>query len=160
MDTKNIAYSVVMDKILAELDKGVIPWRRSWKGSKPFNAITKKFYRGINLFLLMSDFSDPRWLTFKQVQELKGTVKKGSKSTGIVFWQMKKVIEALQDRRAWLLLKLAGWTGTTDCAAYHGVRKESAALAVAINLAETELTRRHIQIMEDSAQREAEREIA
>ena len=74
--------------------------------------------------------------------------------------QMKKVIEALQDRRAWLLLKLDGWTGSTDCGAYHGTRKESAALAVAINLAEIELTRRHIQIMEDSAQRQAERELA
>jgi antirestriction protein ArdC len=87
----NLAFTVVVERIMAELDKGNIPWKSSWTNNMPFNAVSKKLYRGINFFLLsMQDFADPRWLTFKQVQELKGTVKKGSKSTAVVFWSLKE----------------------------------------------------------------------
>ncbi len=55
-------YEIVTQRILAMLEKGVIPWRRPWKGSAPQNLITRKPYRGINAFILAfpaARFSSP-----------------------------------------------------------------------------------------------------
>ncbi len=41
----------------------------------------------------MSGFSSPYWFTFKQVQKLKGSVRKGEKSTAVVFWAMLEGID-------------------------------------------------------------------
>ena len=52
------------------------------------NFRTGKPYRGVNVLLLWSSpYSSPFWLTFKQAQELKGTVRKGEKGTQIVFYK-------------------------------------------------------------------------
>lgn len=83
-------YQAVTDKIIAELEKGNIPWRKPWKSDEcaPRNLITKKPYRGINVFLLgMAPYSSPYWLSFKQVKAKGGTVKKGEKATMVVFWK-------------------------------------------------------------------------
>lgn len=51
------------------------------------NAFSKRAYKGINSIVLgFARFSDPRWATFKQIAEHGGSVKKGQKSTPIVFW--------------------------------------------------------------------------
>jgi len=65
----------------------------------PKNALSKKPYRGVNIFLLAvtqqyAGYDSPYWLTYRQAQELGGNVKKGEKSTLIIFW---KQFEA-QDR--------------------------------------------------------------
>lgn len=58
----------------------------------PTNFISKNAYRGINEFLLMEQgnregvFANPYFLTFKQITELKGTLKKGSKGSMIVYF--------------------------------------------------------------------------
>jgi len=55
------------------------------------NAVSKKNYRGINLMLLsMNEFTDNRWVSYKQAQELGGHVKEGQKGTIITFWKMMK----------------------------------------------------------------------
>ncbi len=60
----------------------------------PRNFRTGKPYRGINVFLLWSSpYNSLLWLTFKQAQELKGTVRKGEKGTQIVFYKQ------LRDRK-------------------------------------------------------------
>jgi antirestriction protein ArdC len=56
-----------------------------------FNFKTKKPYRGINQLLLGGMFGtgaleNPYYLTFNQVKELKGTVKKGAKSYDAIFF--------------------------------------------------------------------------
>lgn len=57
-------------------------------GIFPRNFRTGKPYRGVNVFLLWSTpHSAPFWLTFKQAQELGGTVRKGEKGTQIVFYK-------------------------------------------------------------------------
>ena len=54
----------------------------------PKNLITKKEYRGVNLFLLNAmPYSSPYWLTFKQTQDKGGHVKKGERSTMVIFWK-------------------------------------------------------------------------
>ncbi|WP_299124186.1 zincin-like metallopeptidase domain-containing protein [uncultured Tenacibaculum sp.] len=56
----------------------------------PVNFISKKPYRGINHALLttfgMKSFENPYFLTFKQVEKLKGKIKKGSKSHEVVYF--------------------------------------------------------------------------
>jgi antirestriction protein ArdC len=83
-------YETVTLTILNSLNSGVVPWRKPWHSDAtlPTSLATGKPYRGINSFLLgITPYSDHRWLTFKQVQERGGQVKKGAKSTMVVFWK-------------------------------------------------------------------------
>lgn len=81
-------YQVVTDLILEKLEKGIIPWKKPWGDlGLPCNYLTKKPYRGINLWILISqEHSMPYYLTFKQAQQLGGRVKKGSKAIPICYW--------------------------------------------------------------------------
>lgn len=86
-------YDAVNDRILAQLEQGLIPWRKEWKvtghSGLPINFTTKKPYRGINVWLLgCSPFSDARWMTYKQAQSAGAQVRRGEKGTPIVFWSM------------------------------------------------------------------------
>ena len=45
-------YDIVTERILAELEKGQVPWHKPWRTLSPANLISKKPYRGINTFLL------------------------------------------------------------------------------------------------------------
>lgn len=84
----NNVYQYVTDRIIDELQKGIIPWKKSWHGEKAINYITRKEYQGINLLLLPYP---GEYMTFKQVTELNGKVKKGEKSNMIVYynWYIK-----------------------------------------------------------------------
>ena len=77
-------YQAVTDRIIAQLENGVIPWRKTWRGSEPINYVSRKAYRGINLLLLPYG---GEWLTFKQAKDAGGNVKKGEKSSIIVFYK-------------------------------------------------------------------------
>ena len=82
------SYDHVTDTIIKALEAGEVVWQKPWKSCKPANAITGKAYRGINPFLLALNgmtYSDHRWVTFKQAQELGGSVRKGEKGTWIVY---------------------------------------------------------------------------
>jgi antirestriction protein ArdC len=95
-------YQIVTDRIIDALDNGVVPWAKPWQGgySLPYNMFSMnpdkgKFYRGVNVPLLwMSGHSDPRWMTFTQANKAGFKVKKGEKSSPIVFW---KFIEKKDD---------------------------------------------------------------
>jgi antirestriction protein ArdC len=86
-------YEIITNQILEKLESGVAPWQRPWKGSIfPANAVSKKNYRGINVFLLFfSGYDSQYWLTFNQCKKLGGTVKKGEGATPIVFWKFIEV---------------------------------------------------------------------
>lgn len=89
-------YQDITDVVIAQLEAGVVPWRKTWvQGSNdsylPQNAVSKKSYRGWNVFWLnmfteMNGFSSNRYITFKQALECKGMVRKGSKGTQITYW--------------------------------------------------------------------------
>jgi len=81
-------YDHITETIIKALEAGNVVWQKPWKSSRPANAITGKAYRGINPFLLAiagMNYSDHRWLTFKQALELGGNVKKGEHGTWITF---------------------------------------------------------------------------
>lgn len=87
-------YQTVTDRIISSVKVGLIPWEKPWKaprftgGPFPRNFYTGKPDRGINVLLLWStECSSLFWLTFKQAQDLKGTVRKGEHGTPIVFYK-------------------------------------------------------------------------
>jgi antirestriction protein ArdC len=81
-------YEIITNQILAELEKGEVPWRKPWHTLPPANLITKKPYRGINVFLLaFAGYGSQFWLTFNQAKQLGGNVRKGEHGTKIVFWK-------------------------------------------------------------------------
>lgn len=85
-------YEIINNKILEMLDNGIVPWHKTWKNMcSPVNMVTKKPYRGINWFLLScataaNGYKSNKWATYEQINKKKGFVKKGEKSTMIVFW--------------------------------------------------------------------------
>ena len=92
--TKPSIYQTVTDRIVKSLEQGVIPWEKPWQaptyagGSVPRNFRTGKPYRGVNVMLLWSaPYSAPFWLTYKQAQEMGGSVRKGETGTQIVFYK-------------------------------------------------------------------------
>lgn len=81
---------MVTDFVIRRLEEGVIPWQMPFKGyAVPQNYVSKRAYRGINTLLLSSlNYENPYFLTFDQVKELGGKVKKGEKGIPVVFWKM------------------------------------------------------------------------
>ncbi|MBV9499988.1 MAG: DUF1738 domain-containing protein [Acidobacteriaceae bacterium] len=92
MDT----YAIVTEKMVNLLEQGIVPWRRPWTSSGlPRNVVSKKPYRGVNLFLLSATkYVSPFWLTMKQANELGGAVRKGEHSEIVVFWKVDEIAGA------------------------------------------------------------------
>lgn len=83
---KTDVYGIVNDRILDQLEHGIIPWERPWPGPMTcYNVKSKKGYSLMNTLLL----GEPgAYGTFKQWSEIKGAkVKKGSKSYVVTFWR-------------------------------------------------------------------------
>lgn len=81
-------YAVVTDKIISQLEQGVIPWQKPWIGIGSNAAVSwakGTTYSILNQILL----GEPgEYITFKQCVQAGGRVKKGVKSRIIVFWKM------------------------------------------------------------------------
>jgi antirestriction protein ArdC len=83
-------YEIVTEHILSELENGVVPWRKPWHTLPPANLVSKKPYRGINVFLLaFAGYGSQYWLTYRQASALGGNVRRGEHGTKIVFWKCK-----------------------------------------------------------------------
>lgn len=99
-------YETITSKIIAELEKGVIPWERGWtvSGQKitsesqaktlAFNRVSKTAYSLLNQMLLTNR---GEYATFKQWQELGGKIKKGAKSEFVVFWSVYQKTKKVKD---------------------------------------------------------------
>ena len=78
-------YSEVTARIIAQMEEGVIPWSKPWIAcSKAISRSTGKPYSLLNQMLLGRP---GEYLTFKQCQEAGGKVRKGEKSSMVVFWK-------------------------------------------------------------------------
>ena len=87
-------YDRITERIVALLEQGTVPWHKPWQAKTgwPRNYVSKKPYRGINVFLLHAmSYESPCWLTFHQANELGGTIRKGEKSCPVVFWKQMKI---------------------------------------------------------------------
>jgi antirestriction protein ArdC len=85
-------YSIMNDRILKVMERGVVPWKKPWSGIAPVNYDTDKEYRGVNTIILYLEaqekgYRSPYWLTYNQANKNGGHVRRGQKSTPIVFSQ-------------------------------------------------------------------------
>lgn len=84
-------YDKVNELVIAELEKGNVPWQKPWRTNIPKNISTKKAYQGSNIFTLffaqdIFDYKSSYWGTYKQISALGGAVKKGAKSIPVIYW--------------------------------------------------------------------------
>ena len=78
-------YQEITDRIITELENGIIPWHRPWIGnSYAISHSTGKPYSLLNQLILGRP---GEYLTFKQVQDEGGKIKKGEKASVVVFWK-------------------------------------------------------------------------
>lgn len=95
-------YAAVTDRIIAELEKGQIPWEKPWVSAvatktstrtamtpdqirrTAYSRSTGRPYSILNQIMLGKP---GEYMTFKQCQEAGGKVKKGEKSHMVVFWK-------------------------------------------------------------------------
>lgn len=89
-------YEMVTDRIIEQLESGIIPWEKPWTGvrSGAFNRVSKKSYSLLNQMILKHE---GEYATFKQWQDLGGHIRKGEKSEIIVFWKVLPVEEEKED---------------------------------------------------------------
>ncbi|TPI13044.1 DUF1738 domain-containing protein [Mesorhizobium sp. B4-1-3] len=91
---KRSLYSEITDRIIADLERGCVPWVQPWGKANaslglPKNAATGRSYSGINILILWGavierGYSGQNWLTFRQALALGGNVRKGEHGTTIV----------------------------------------------------------------------------
>lgn len=89
-------YEIITNRILEQLEKGIIPWHKPWTGGKDgaYNYVTERAYSVLNQILLKHADA---YLTFKQVQDLGGKVKKGAKSEIVTFWKILPIEDIDKD---------------------------------------------------------------
>ena len=80
-------YQIVTDRIIAELEKGIIPWEWPWTGVRDgaFSRATGKPYSLLNQLLLGKP---GEYLTYRQALAAGGQVRKGEKGSIVVFWKL------------------------------------------------------------------------
>lgn len=88
-------YGEVTARIVAELERGSLPWVRPWDASRcpctmPMNALSGRSYSGINVLILWAagiegGFGAQRWLTYRQAEAAGGHVRRGEKGTVICY---------------------------------------------------------------------------
>ena len=93
--TRESLYQEVTDRIVADLERGRVPWVRPWGKNPatvglPCNAASGRSYSGINILILWEavlaeGWPTQRWLTFRQAQDLGGTVRKGAWGTTVLY---------------------------------------------------------------------------
>ena len=85
---KKSVFEIATERMVTLLQSGTNPWRKTWSTSttqSPMNYANKRIYSGINFFLL-SMFENPYWMTYKQIIQRNGNVKKGAKSEIVFYW--------------------------------------------------------------------------
>src|SRR5579862_8598380 len=90
-------YARVTDQIVTAIENGVGTWRMPWHTSgrfafSPINIASHKPYRGINTVCLWAaaqakGYERGEWATYQQWQDKGAQVRKGEKSTLVVFWK-------------------------------------------------------------------------
>lgn len=96
METKN-AYQMVTDRIVEMMQQGIIPWRKPWHygavaedGEVAISYTSRRAYSLLNQWLL----GEPgEYLTFKQIDERGGRIKKGAKARMVVFFKQMPYTE-------------------------------------------------------------------
>ena len=86
--SQNNVYQMVTNRIVAQLEQGLVPWHKPWTGvgiedGGAVNYVSRKPYSMLNQMLLGRE---GEYLTFKQIKERGGSIKKGAKAGVVVFF--------------------------------------------------------------------------
>jgi antirestriction protein ArdC len=87
-------YDRITERVIELLTQGTIPWHKPWnvKRGFPRNLVSKKPYRGINVFLLHAlHYESPFFLTYHQAEQLGAHIRKGEKACPVVFWKQLEI---------------------------------------------------------------------
>ncbi len=89
-------YEMVTERIIEQLESGVIPWQKPWTGSKngAYNRVSMKPYSILNQMLLQHS---GEYATFKQWKEAGGHIQKAEKSEIVTFWKIQLIEEEEED---------------------------------------------------------------
>jgi len=91
--TNTDVYAQITNAIAAAIEEGAQRYEMPWHTlSTPVNAISHKAYRGVNVLMLWAaakqrGYSAHEWATYRQWQEAGAQVRKGERSTTVVFWK-------------------------------------------------------------------------
>lgn len=93
---KKDIYEMVTDRIIEQLEKGYIPWQKSWTcvHDGAYNRISNKPYSLLNQMLLSKT---GEYASFKQWTELGGHIRKGEKAEIVTFWKIQQIEEENED---------------------------------------------------------------
>lgn len=85
---KKSVYEMITERIIEQLEKGIIPWQKPWTGthSGAYNRISNKPYSLLNQMILKHG---GEYATFKQWSDLGGKIRKGEKSEVVTFWKIQ-----------------------------------------------------------------------
>lgn len=92
----NDVYAQITNKIITDLEKGELTWRKPWSSEHLAANVMRPLrhndipYTGINTIVLWASaaeqgFLSPYWMTYRQAAEMKSHVRKGEKATSIVY---------------------------------------------------------------------------
>ena len=95
-------YQMITNKVIEMVKKSKDKYQRKWKVQGymiPFNFVSKKRYRGVNHVMLteLNVIENPFFLTFKQVIDLGGKIKKGSHGHPVIYFN--NIFEARDSER-------------------------------------------------------------
>jgi antirestriction protein ArdC/phage/plasmid primase-like uncharacterized protein len=98
MVNKEPYYQKVANKIIEQLHEGTAPWIRPWESGEcrlPHNPVSGTRYKGVNVvWLAAQGYNDPRWMTYKQAQEVGAQVCRGEKGTQVQYWKFSEKVQA------------------------------------------------------------------
>ena len=87
-------YQMVTDRVLEQIEQGIIPWHKPWNAATlsedalAISYTSRKPYSFLNQMLLGRN---GEWLTFNQVKERGGNIKKGAHAGIVVFYKQYQV---------------------------------------------------------------------
>ena len=93
---KKSVYEMITERIIEQLENGVIPWQKPWSGthSGAYNRISNRPYSLLNQLLLKHG---GEYATFKQWSGLGGKIRKGEKSEIVTFWKIQQIEKINED---------------------------------------------------------------
>ena len=87
------AAQAITNELIACLERGTMPWRRPWNAAPSPQPLrhTGAPYQGINNFLLtlrgnLAGYASPYWMTLRQANEEGARIKKGARSSLVVYY--------------------------------------------------------------------------
>lgn len=93
---KKDIYEMITDRIIEQLENGVVAWQKPWTGvhDGAYNRISNKPYSLLNQMLLSKT---GEYASFKQWTELGGHIKKGEKAEIVTFCKIQPIEEENED---------------------------------------------------------------